>query len=51
MLLNSTDQFEIILEKNYPGHARRNIEIPEVSIYSMFKESVRKYNDRDLIIF
>ena len=51
MLQNSTDQFEIILEKNYPVHARRNIEIPEVSIYSMFKESVRKYNDRDLIIF
>ena len=51
MLLNSTEQIEIILEKNYPGHAKRNIEIPEVSIYSMFKESVRKYSDRDAIIF
>ena len=51
MLPKSTDQIEVILEKNYPGHARRNIEIPEVSIYSMFKESVGKYNDRDLIIF
>ena len=51
MVPNSTEQIEVILERNYPGHARRNIEIPEVSIYSMFKESVRKYNDRDAIIF
>ncbi len=51
MIQNSVEQIEVILEKNYPGHARRKIDIPDISVYSMFKESVKKYGDRDAIHF
>ncbi len=42
---------EIIWEKNYPNNAKRRIEIPEVSIYQLFKEAVKNYGPKEAICF
>ena len=44
-------KLEIIWEKNYPGYVRRKFDIPEISIYQMFKDSVSKYGSRESISF
>ncbi len=51
MYNNTQERLEILWEKNYPAHARRKIDIPEISIYQMFKESVKKYGSREAIGF
>ena len=51
MYNNMEQKLEIIWEKNYPGYVRRKFDIPEISIYQMFKDSVSKYGSRESISF
>ncbi len=51
MINGISDQIEVILEKNYPSHARRKIDIPDISLFAVFQESVRQFGDRIAVSF
>ena len=50
-MIEKDNNLEIIWERNYPGSMRRTIEIPQITLYSLFKSSVEINGEKTAIIY